>query len=87
MYICICRAVTDRQLKTAIEGGACTRKELAECLGVGRVCGKCNADVKAMLDGAGCRRAGGCGASSSFAESVHWPGALPVNLTPQEAYP
>jgi bacterioferritin-associated ferredoxin len=87
MYICVCRAVTDRQLKSAIEGGACTRKELADCLGVGRVCGKCNADVKAMLDGAGCSRASECSASAAFAEAVQWPGSLPVYHIPQEAFP
>lgn len=53
MYVCVCRAVTDRQLRTAIEGGACTRKQLIECLGVGRVCGKCNDEVKALLTGTG----------------------------------
>jgi bacterioferritin-associated ferredoxin len=87
MYICICRAVTDRQLRSAIEGGACTRKELAECLGVGRVCGKCNSDVKALLDGAGCGRMGGCSAGAALADTVSWPGSLPVFSTPQEAHP
>lgn len=61
MYVCICRAVTDRQIRVAIDGGACTRRQLAQDLGVGRVCGKCNADVKAMLAGAAsCGKPGGC---------------------------
>lgn len=87
MYICICRAVTDSQLKSAIADGACTRKQLAECLGVGRVCGKCNDEVKAMLDGAACGRAGGCSATATLAETVSWPGSLPVYSSPQEAHP
>jgi bacterioferritin-associated ferredoxin len=86
MYICICRAVTDSQLKSAIAGGACTKKQLAECLGVGRVCGKCNDEVKAMLAGAGCGRPGGCSAET-FADTVPWPGSPPVYSTPQEAHP
>lgn len=83
MYICICRAVTDSQLKSAIEGGACTRRQLAEGLGVGRVCGKCNEEVKAML--ADCDR--GCSSAATFADTVPWPGSLPVYSTPQEAHP
>lgn len=49
MYICICKAVTDGQIKQAIHEGACTRKQLIECLNVGRDCGKCNADVRELL--------------------------------------
>jgi bacterioferritin-associated ferredoxin len=49
MYVCVCRAVTDGQIQKAIGEGACTRRELVECFGVGRVCGKCNDDVKALL--------------------------------------
>ena len=63
MYVCICRAVTDLQLWVAIDSGARTRRQLAECLdGVGRVCGKCNSEIKAMIAGAArCGKAGECG--------------------------
>jgi len=40
MYICICKAVTDSQILTAIENGVCTRKQLIHCFGVGKDCGK-----------------------------------------------
>ncbi|PPC92361.1 MAG: (2Fe-2S)-binding protein [Methylobacter sp.] len=49
MYICVCKAVTDSQLLTAIENGACTRKQLNQCFGVGRDCGKCNKDINVLL--------------------------------------
>ncbi len=49
MYICVCKAVTDTQIVKAIEYGACTRRELTHCLGVGRDCGKCNKEVKTLL--------------------------------------
>ena len=49
MYICICKAVTDGQIRTAISQGACTRKQLAQCLKVGRDCGKCNADLSQLI--------------------------------------
>ncbi|MGZ8947447.1 MAG: (2Fe-2S)-binding protein [Methylococcaceae bacterium] len=49
MYICVCKAVTDSQILTAIENGVCTRKQLIHCFGVGKDCGKCNNEVSAML--------------------------------------
>ncbi len=49
MYICVCKAVTDSQILTAIERGVCTRKQLIHCFGVGKECGKCNKEVTALL--------------------------------------
>jgi bacterioferritin-associated ferredoxin len=49
MYVCVCKAVTDSQILTAIEQGACTRKQLTHCFGVGKDCGKCNKDVITLL--------------------------------------
>ncbi|MBU2568991.1 MAG: (2Fe-2S)-binding protein [Gammaproteobacteria bacterium] len=50
MYVCVCKAVTDKQIKSAIENGHCSRKHLNQCLGVGSVCGKCSRHVKQILD-------------------------------------
>lgn len=41
MYICICKAVTDREIRQAAELGANSLGELQECLGVATCCGKC----------------------------------------------
>ena len=49
MYVCICKAVTDRQLELAINDGLCTRRQLFECFGVGSDCGKCNKDIRELL--------------------------------------
>jgi bacterioferritin-associated ferredoxin len=49
MYICVCKAVTDTQLRTAIDNGVCTRRQLVDCFGVGKDCGKCNKEVKELL--------------------------------------
>ncbi len=49
MYICVCNAVTDGQLRAAIKNGVCTRRQLTHCFGVGKDCGKCNPDIKALL--------------------------------------
>jgi bacterioferritin-associated ferredoxin len=50
MYVCVCKAVTDTQIKHAINNGVCTRRQLFNCFGVGRDCGKCNKYVKELLD-------------------------------------
>ncbi|MEQ1530491.1 MAG: (2Fe-2S)-binding protein [Methylococcales bacterium] len=50
MYICVCKAVTDKQVKRAIEEGCCSRRQINQCLGIGGVCGKCNRDVSRLLD-------------------------------------
>ncbi|MFT2112541.1 bacterioferritin-associated ferredoxin [Marinomonas sp. 2405UD68-3] len=41
MYICICNAVTDRQIKNALDEGAKTMSDLNKSLSVGSCCGKC----------------------------------------------
>ncbi len=50
MYVCVCKAVTDTQIKHAIDNGVCTRRQLFYCFGVGSDCGKCNKCVKELLD-------------------------------------
>jgi len=58
MYVCVCKAVTDSQIKTAIANGVCTRKQLFQCFGVGGDCGKCNKQVKELLGGQNQRQVG-----------------------------
>lgn len=41
MYICICKAVSERQVRRAVGEGACTLKDLREITGLGSGCGKC----------------------------------------------
>jgi len=41
MYICICNAITEREIRACAEDGACTLGELERCLGVGTGCGRC----------------------------------------------
>lgn len=49
MYVCLCRAVTDRQIKLAVENGARSMRELREKLGVCSACGKCGPCAKSFL--------------------------------------
>jgi bacterioferritin-associated ferredoxin len=41
MFVCVCQAVTDSQIREAAEGGARTLKDLRRELGVTRECGQC----------------------------------------------
>ncbi len=52
MYVCICAAVTDKQIARAVSEGAATLDDLAVCLGVGTGCGCCRETAQALLDGA-----------------------------------
>ncbi|QSA99220.1 bacterioferritin-associated ferredoxin [Methylococcus sp. EFPC2] len=49
MYVCICKGVTENQIREAIQGGLCTRKDISRCLKVGTACGKCNQEVRDLL--------------------------------------
>ncbi len=52
MYVCVCHAVTERQIHHAVKHGAKTVKHLKESLGVGSECGKCVSCAKACLKAA-----------------------------------
>jgi bacterioferritin-associated ferredoxin len=49
MYVCICAAVSDRQIKQAVREGARSVDQLAACLGVGTVCGCCREMAQDIL--------------------------------------
>jgi bacterioferritin-associated ferredoxin len=41
MYVCICNAITDKQIRQAAESGVTSLWELQKELGVASNCGKC----------------------------------------------
>ncbi|GLR14902.1 bacterioferritin-associated ferredoxin [Chitinimonas viridis] len=49
MYVCICNAVTDKQIRRAINDGCGSMRELRMELGVAGCCGKCAPDARALL--------------------------------------
>ena len=49
MYICICNAVTDRQIAEALSEGADTLAKLQKKLPVSTCCGSCILDVEKIL--------------------------------------
>lgn len=50
MFVCVCNAVTERDVHEAIEAGASTVEEVAYCTGAGTRCGTCVSVVAAMLE-------------------------------------
>ena len=49
MKICICKNVSDREIREAIDNGARNMRDLREELGVGSECGKCACAAKRIL--------------------------------------
>lgn len=61
MYICVCNAVTDREIRSAVEAGCRSFDEVQRKLGVATGCGKCEPCVREILaDGAAGRRPSVC---------------------------
>ena len=52
MYVCVCRAVTEKHIETAVLAGARRLRDLRVQLGVTEECGRCAKCAKQCLDGA-----------------------------------
>lgn len=50
MYVCICKSVTDKQIRKAASGGIETLYELRRELGVASGCGSCADTAEAILN-------------------------------------
>jgi bacterioferritin-associated ferredoxin len=50
MYVCVCRAVTEREIQKAIEGGARTVEAVTEACCAGDDCGSCHAQIEEMIE-------------------------------------
>lgn len=49
MYVCLCKAITDRQIRSEVLNGADSMRALRERLGVCSGCGKCGPEVREVL--------------------------------------
>ncbi|MCF4009387.1 bacterioferritin-associated ferredoxin [Rheinheimera sp. UJ63] len=49
MFICVCKAVSDKAIKQAIAEGADSMRALKNQLGVGSQCGKCLCQAAQLL--------------------------------------
>ncbi|MCB1907810.1 MAG: (2Fe-2S)-binding protein [Rhodocyclaceae bacterium] len=52
MYVCVCRAVTDRQVRQAVAQGARSLRDLRRQLGIIEECGRCAGCARQCLDSA-----------------------------------
>ncbi len=50
MYICICNAVTEKDVRECARRGCCSLDELSVELGVGTGCGRCRVVAKEILN-------------------------------------
>ena len=53
MYICICNAVTEREIRGAIDLGSASLDDLQRDLGVATCCRKCEPDARRLLGSCG----------------------------------
>ncbi|UOP04268.1 (2Fe-2S)-binding protein [Conchiformibius kuhniae] len=51
MYVCICNAVTDRQIQDTVAAGAASLNDLQDRLGVASCCGCCADLAVSFLNG------------------------------------
>lgn len=73
MFVCVCKAVSDRQIRRAVlEDGVTSLRELNQLYGLGGCCGKCVPQARALLDeclaGQGCDH--GVAVPASIAQAV-----------------
>ncbi len=50
MLVCHCKALSDREIRTAIRGGAQNHRAVARETGAGKECGGCCGCIRDLLD-------------------------------------
>ena len=49
MYICLCKEITDHQIKDAVEEGIASFEDLQQQLGVATQCGECKCHARKCM--------------------------------------
>ena len=49
MYVCLCKSVTDQQIKESVENGVTSFSAMRSHLDVSTACGKCECEVKQII--------------------------------------
>jgi bacterioferritin-associated ferredoxin len=81
MIVCVCKSVSDRHIRGAIQEGLESFEELQFELGVSLCCGKCEGHVRAVLEESGVC-ASGCLHASVAASNE---GVSPIRFYEREA--
>jgi bacterioferritin-associated ferredoxin len=63
VIVCICRGVSDRQVRLAVANGASTLRDVRTMCDAGRGCGACHEQIQGMLPSA-CSNADSCPAAA-----------------------
>lgn len=50
MYVCLCRGITDQDIKEAMANGASTFREVRDALDLGTCCGRCAPEARSIID-------------------------------------
>jgi bacterioferritin-associated ferredoxin len=50
MYVCMCTAVTEREIRNAVDGGATSLADVQSALPVGICCGCCEDTARSIVD-------------------------------------
>lgn len=50
MYVCLCKAVTDKDIRRAVDNGVDTVRCLRQLNGLGSQCGRCTGHAKEVID-------------------------------------
>lgn len=50
MYVCLCRGITDQDIKDAVSNGAESYREIRETLDLGTCCGRCVPEAKSIIN-------------------------------------
>ena len=49
MYVCLCRGITDQDIKDAVANGAESYREIRDLLDLGTCCGRCVPEARAII--------------------------------------
>ena len=50
MYVCLCKGITDSQIRSAVQGGAHNLRQVRESLDIMTQCGKCAGLTKDLMN-------------------------------------
>ncbi len=49
MYVCLCKGITDSQIRDAVDNGAESVRAVRDCLGASSQCGRCVSQVREIV--------------------------------------
>lgn len=50
MFVCLCKSITDHQIKNSVEMGVTSFEAMQSHLAVATVCGSCTCEVKKIIE-------------------------------------